>query len=114
MLQLSGKSIIGFSRGASDTGAFHGFNPSNGEELEPAYYSASGKEIDAAAQLAGRAFGIYGRTSGKNRGVFLRKVAGSIQGLGEMLVARASQETGLPPARIKTETARTCFQLRLF
>ena len=114
MFQLLGKSIIGFSRGASDTGAFHGVNPSNGEELEPTYYSAAGKEVDAAAQLASSASGVYGRTSGKDKGVFLRKIAERIEGLGEMLVARASQETGLPAARIKTETARTCFQLRLF
>jgi len=114
MLGLTGKSIIGFSRGASDTGAFHGVNPSNGEELEPTYYSATGKEVEAAAQLASSAFEIYRHTRGKDKGVFLRKVAESIEGLGEMLVARASQETGLPPDRIKTETARTCFQLRLF
>ncbi|HSV25384.1 MAG TPA: aldehyde dehydrogenase family protein, partial [Xanthobacteraceae bacterium] len=114
MLRLTGKSIIGFSRGASDTGAFHGVNPSSGEELEPTYYSATGKEVEAAAQLASSAFEIYGRTRGKDKGLFLRKVVESIEGLGEMLVARASQETGLPPARIKTETARTCFQLRLF
>src|SRR5205807_9690963 len=45
---------------------------------------------------------------------FLRKIAENIESLGDELVTRATQETALPPARIKTETARTCNQLRLF
>ena len=114
MFQLSGHSIIGFSRGASDAGVFRAINPSTGEELEPAYHSASADEVDRAAQLAHKAFETYSRATGKDKAALLRKVAENIDSLGEELVIRASAETGLPTARIKNETGRTCNQLRLF
>src|SRR2546426_827501 len=109
-----GKSIIGFRRGASDFEAIHAINPSTGEAIGPAFCSATSEEVDKAAQLAGKAFSLYSRTGGKQRAAFLRKIAESIERLGDELVTRATQETALPPARIKTETSRTCNQLRLF
>jgi len=112
--QLSGKSIVGFRRGASDGDPIHAINPATSEELEPAYHSASRGEVDEAARLASKAFETYACVSGKNKAIFLRKIAENIEILGDELVARATQETALPPARIKTETARTCNQLRLF
>jgi alpha-ketoglutaric semialdehyde dehydrogenase len=113
-MQLLGKSIIGFARGASNNGAFHGVDPSSGAELGPTYYSASAEEVDFAARLANEAFAAYGRVAGKDKAAFLRKIAENIESLGDALVTRATQETGLPEARIRTETARACFQLRLF
>src|SRR2546428_8566877 len=111
---LSGKSIIGFRRGASDGDVIQTINPVTGEKLCPTYHSASPQEVDEAAQLASKAFWTCARLSGKNKAFFLRKIAENIESLGDELVARATQETALPPARIKTETARTCNQLRLF
>ena len=113
MTQLSGKSIIGFRRGASD-GAIHAINPVTGEELCPTYYSASLEEVDEAAQLASKAFETFARVSGKDKAIFLRKIAENIEDLSDELVERATQETALAAPRIKTETARTCHQLRLF
>src|SRR5882762_11193592 len=107
MLQLTGKSIIGFTRSASNGGAFNGVDPSTGAELEPAYYSATAAEVDTAAQLADRAFASYGRVPGKDKAALLRKIAENIESLGDVLGTRATQETGLPAARTKTETART-------
>jgi len=112
--QLSGKSIIASRRGASDIGPIHAINPATGERLCPTYYSASLQEVDEAAQLAGKAFSFYSLTCGKQRAAFLRRIAENIESLGDELVTQATQETALPPARIKTETARTCHQLRLF
>src|ERR1700738_4101587 len=114
MSQLSGQSIIGFSRGAPAADAFHAINPSTGEDLPPAYHSASSDEVDRAAQLAHKAFETYSRATGKDKAAFLRKVAENIDTLGDELVVRATAETGLPTARIKNETGRTCNQLRLF
>ncbi len=113
-MKLSGKSIVGFRRGASDGDPIHAINPATSEELEPAYHSGSAEEVDEAARLASKAFETYPRVSGKNKAIFLRKIAKNIESLGDELVTRATQETALPPARIKTETARTCNQLRLF
>ena len=101
-------------RSESETKEFHGVNPATGETLEPAYRSASLEEVDAAARSAADAFEIYGQSTGKKKGAYLRQIAENLESLGENLVARATQETGLPAARIKTETARTCNQLRLF
>jgi NADP-dependent aldehyde dehydrogenase len=114
MSQLSGNSIVGFSRGTLGAGAFHGFNPSSGEELAPEYHSARADEVNRAAQLAGKAFETYSRATGRDKAAFLRKVARNIECLGDELVTRATAETALPDARIKNESARTCNQLRLF
>ena len=113
-LKLSGISIIGFSRGETAGGTFHGIDPSTGEELAPAYHSASSAEVDHAAQLANKAFEIYRRSSRKTRAALLRKIAENIESMGDTLVTRATEETALPAARIQGERARTCFQLRLF
>ena len=94
--------------------AFRATNPATGKELEPTYYSADAEETEHAVQLAASAFSGYSGTSGKIKGALLRKVAEQIEALGDDLVARAVEETALPPARIKNETARTSFQLRMF
>ena len=82
--------------------------------LSPVIISASSGEVDQAAQLASEAFSSYSQTSGAERARFLRKIAENIEGLGDLLITRAIQETGLPEGRIRTETGRTCGQLRLF
>jgi alpha-ketoglutaric semialdehyde dehydrogenase len=114
MFQLTGKSIIGFARGTSHARRFHGVDPSNGKQLVPAYYSASSDEVDRAAQLAAKAFEIYGQATSKDKAVFLHKIAGNIEALGDELIERATTETALPTARIRNEIARTSNQLRLF
>src|SRR6266496_1696217 len=113
MSQLSGQSIIGFSRTTSHASPFHGVDPSNGTQLLPPYYSASSDELDRAAQLAGKAFEIYRRAPGRDKAAFLRKIADNIESLADELVTRATAETALPAARIRNEIARTCFQARV-
>lgn len=111
---LTGKSLIG-TRDASGVGEpFRAFDPTTGQELQPTFSSASGEEIDAAVHLAAEAFGSCQRTSGRERGALLRKIAGNIEAVSAELVDRAGRETALPQARLQSETARTCGQLRLF
>ena len=88
MPELSGKSIIGFTRGDSDVDSFHAIDPTNSESLPPAYHSASSEELDAAVQLAGEAFETYGRATGKQKASLLRTIAEKIESLGDELVAR--------------------------
>ena len=114
MAQLSGKSIIGFQRSSSEDGPFHGIDPRTGQKLDPTYYSADEVEVDQAVQLANRAFEIYRESTGRIKGLFLRQIAENIEALGDHLVTRAVAETALRAARIRTETLRTCNQLRLF
>lgn len=114
MRDLKGTSIIGFRRGAENGGTLRGFNPVTGEDLSPAYHQASSAEVDQAAQLAHAAFAIYSQTTGVERARFLRRIAENIEALSDELIARANAETGLPEPRLRTETGRTCNQLRLF
>ena len=106
--------MIGFDRGALNGGTLHGFDPATGETLEPVYHSASPDEVEQAAQLAHAAFAIYSQTTGAERGRFLRRIAENIESLGDELIVRAKAETALPETRLRTETARTCNQLRMF
>ncbi|HEU4435789.1 MAG TPA: aldehyde dehydrogenase (NADP(+)) [Pyrinomonadaceae bacterium] len=114
MKNLTGTSIIGFRRGAENGGTLHGFNPATGEQLSPLYHAASSAEVDRAAQLAHMAFAAYSQTTGAERARFLRQIAENIEALGDELITRANAETALPELRLRSETARTCNQLRLF
>lgn len=114
MSELSGTSIIGFRRGAANGGTVHGVDPATGEKLPPVYHTASAAEVEESAHLAHAAFASYSQTTGTERARFLRQIAENIEAVGDELVARANSETGLPEGRLRTETARTCNQLRLF
>ena len=114
MKDLKGTSIIGFDRGALNGGTLQGFNPATGEDLPPIYHSASAAEVDRAARLAHAAFAAYSQTTGAERARLLRRIAENIETLGDELIIRASAETALSEPRLRTETARTCNQLRLF
>lgn len=113
-MKLTGRSIVGPQLGATSGKTLHATNPATGEQLEPVFYAASLEEVDRAASLAAAAFADYSRLPGKAKGKFLRRIAEAIEALGEEFISRAVQETALPAPRIKSETARTCFQLRLF
>ncbi|HEV3219055.1 MAG TPA: aldehyde dehydrogenase (NADP(+)) [Candidatus Acidoferrales bacterium] len=113
-MDLKGKSFIGWASGADGGKKFTAVNPATNSALEPAYTSASTEEADRAAQLAAQAFTSYSKLSGKEKAVFLRAIAKGLEGIADLLVVRVNQEAGLPDARIRSETARTVFQLRLF
>ena len=113
-MQLTGRSIIGYTRGAGGGATLRAVGRDSGEAMGPDYGSASDEEVDKAAQLAAAAFLEYGRMPGQRRAVFLRLVAEKIEAIGEPLVARATAETALPAARIQAETGRTSNQLRMF
>lgn len=112
--KISGLSIIGNSRGTQTGDGFRAFDPSTGESVEPAFYSATIDELEQAAQLADQARIIFGGTSGRERAALLRRIADNIEALGDDLIHRASLETALPNQRFEGERARTCGQLRMF
>ena len=76
--------------------------------------SATGKDLDRAAELAAAAFANYSRFSGAQRAKVLRHIATRIENLGDKLIARTVQETALSIDRVRGELGRTCNQLRLF
>jgi NADP-dependent aldehyde dehydrogenase len=111
---LAGHSIINGEPKQGSTASFSGIDPATDEQLDPAYSSASLSDLEHAARLAEEAFVIYSRTSGQQRGRFLRHIAEGLEGIAADVLARANKETALPEARLKGELARTANQLRLF
>ena len=114
VMNLVGRSMVGFSVGADTGTPFRAQNPTSGEFLEPRFFSTTPQEVDHAAHLAHEAFAVYSRKSGREKAAFLRKIAASIEAIADDLVERAGQETALPKARLQGEVARTCGQLNLF
>lgn len=113
-MPLTGKSILGYASADPRGQSFRATNPATGESIQPQFYSASVEDVNRAALLAERAFADWSRASGKTKAALLRKIAEKIESLGDELTARVTEETALPAPRVKSETARTCFQLRLF
>jgi 2,5-dioxopentanoate dehydrogenase len=114
MTRLAGRSLIGFREGRGSGKPLYATNPTTGQQLQPGFIPATEQEVELAAQLAAQAFETYRHTSGRERGAFLRTIAAKIESIAAEIVERAGRETALPPARLQSETARTCQQLRLF
>ena len=114
MTKIAGRSLIGFREGSGSGAPLYASNPTTGKHLEPGFIPATNEEMDLAVRLASDAFAAYSRTTGRERGAFLRSIAAKIESISAEIVARAGQETALPQARLQGETARTCAQLRLF
>ncbi len=112
--ELTGRSLLGFREGAGTGEALYAANPATGERLQPGFIPATSEEVDLAVRLAADAFNVYQRASGRERGAFLRTIAKKIESNAGDIIERAGLETALPQARLQSETARTCAQLRLF
>src|SRR5438045_4054300 len=107
-------SIIGFSTASAGKDNFYAQDPQRGKRIEPPFSPAKLADVDAAVALAEKAFAEYSNCSGEVKGKFLRQIASNIQKIEGEIVERAALETALPPARLKSETARTVGQLQLF
>jgi NADP-dependent aldehyde dehydrogenase len=112
--KISGRSLIGFRQGSRSREPHYATDPTTGQHLEPGFIAPTIEEVELAVQLAADAFPLYSRTSGKERAKLLRKIAENIEAITPDIVERAGKETALPQARLQSETARTCGQLRLF
>ena len=117
-MDINGRSLIGgeLLLGAPEavSGAFRAINPATGDWLAPPFESAGAAEVDRACALAAQAFDTFRETSLGGRAALLEAIADRIEGLGDWLILRAMQESGLPRPRLEGERGRTCGQLRLF
>ena len=113
-MKLSGKNIIGGSLSGEGSITFQAENPATGSKLEPGFHEASEKEIWSAIENAASAFQVYRNVSGRRRAEFLEAIGEAITALGDELIVRCMEETGLPEARLKGERGRTVTQLKLF
>ncbi|HHW32637.1 MAG TPA: aldehyde dehydrogenase (NADP(+)) [Paracoccus solventivorans] len=82
----------------------------------PAHEFSSGTPdlVDRACQAAEAAFWDYGYSSREDRARFLDAIAEEIEARAAAITEIATQESGLPEARLQGERGRTTGQLRLF
>ncbi|HTY87939.1 MAG TPA: aldehyde dehydrogenase (NADP(+)) [Candidatus Acidoferrum sp.] len=113
-MNLHGQNFVGDQLRAGTGEPFRAVNPLGNTPLEPAFATAGEKEVDDVMALAETAFESFRETTGEQRAAFLERVADEIMALGDDLLIRANQETGLPEARLIGERARTVNQLKLF
>ena len=113
-LELSGVSLVAGQMPERRGAEFRGINPVTGSPLDPFYYSATGADIENAAESAASAFGVFSGISGKRRAALLRRIAEKLAERGSSITDRANLETGLPLPRLQGELARTTGQLKLF
>ena len=113
-MDLTGQQIIGQSRSAEGSDTFTATNPATGDTLPVEFRHATSNELNRACDLADAALVELARKTPEERAAFLDKVAEAIMDLGDTLIARAHDETGLPEARYQGERGRTCNQLKMF
>ena len=111
---LTGANLIGNADVAATGAAFQATDPATGSALQPVYHDATADDVARAATLAWAAYNSYRHTSFEIRASFLESIADGIDALGSALTERVHAETGIPPARVQGETARTTGQLRMF
>jgi len=75
---------------------------------------ATADHVNSACDAAEDAFWSYAETSRDERAVFLHAIADEIEARAAAITDIATQESGLPQARIEGERGRTTGQLRLF
>jgi alpha-ketoglutaric semialdehyde dehydrogenase len=113
-MNINGEMIIGASIVRGAAGTVRAYNPGTKQELEPAFGLATSDDLARACLLADAAVEPYRALSLEERANFLETIAQRILDLGPALIERASQESGLPTARLEGERGRTVGQLRLF
>ncbi|MQR01910.1 aldehyde dehydrogenase (NADP(+)) [Glaciimonas soli] len=113
-MSITGNMLIGQYAVHGTERTFRAIDPATNEKIAPDFGAGGTKEVDQACNLAQQAFDIYRETTLEQRAQFLEEIANNILAIGPELITRASQESGLPAARLEGERGRTVGQLRLF
>ena len=111
---MNGKNIIASEYVTTDGEDLKALNPATGAELQGEFSKAGANEVNEALKSATAAFQIYRNLNKDKKATFLNTIADEIAALGEELITRASNESGLPLPRLQGELGRTTGQLRLF
>jgi NADP-dependent aldehyde dehydrogenase len=113
-MNLHGNNFVGDQLSPGSGEMFYAMNPAGGSRLEPGFHAAGEKEVNGAMDLAQAAFASYRQTTNEQRAIFLERIADEIMALGDALILRAREETGLGEARLVGERARTVNQFKMF
>jgi 2,5-dioxopentanoate dehydrogenase len=114
LMPLQGKNYLGYALSAQGSSTFQSYVPAQHTYLPEAFHSATADEVETAMQLAERAFEAFAQVPAARRADFLVAIAEEITALGDELLERAHQETGLPLGRLQGERGRTVNQLLHF
>lgn len=114
MTSIQGKNYIGYALSAEGDRQFKAYAPASDSFLPEPFQCANAGEVDRAMELANQAFDSYSQVPASRRADFLIAITEEITALGDQLLERANQETGLPLARLQGERARTINQLTQF
>lgn len=113
-MEIQGKNIIGYSLSADNGHTFQSYMPASDSYLPETFHTATLEEVNRTMELAEKAFYEYAAIPAARRADFIVAITEEIMNLGDALLERASQETGLPIARLTGERARTITQLMQF
>jgi alpha-ketoglutaric semialdehyde dehydrogenase len=111
---LTGHSLIAGQPVVGEGKTAFGFNPATNEQLAPAYTLITDEQLKTATSAAAEAYPSFSTLDPHTHAGCLEAIADNIEAIGEELIIRAGQETGLPATRLQGERARTAAQLRLF
>ena len=111
---LTGSNFVDgrLSRDGNDT--YSAVSPLGQHSLPCKFHNATENEISQAVTAAATAFTQFRRQPVSVRADFLRDIGSEIEALGERLIERSHEETGLPLPRLRNERARTVDQLGKF
>src|SRR5471032_3582643 len=114
ILAISGDAWINGQAVRGTQASFQAFDPAQGVEIGPDFYTVDSSQIDQTCRAAHAAFDPFRATSNAQRADFLEAIGAQILALGDALIVRAMAESGLPRARLEGERGRTVGQLKLF
>lgn len=114
MMNIEGKNVIGFSNLSNGTVGIWAINPTTGDPIPPLFFKSTPQECEKAVALAAEAFATYRKMNREKKSAFLDQIAIEIEEMGDTLLDRYTQESGLPRGRAEGERARTVAQIRLF
>jgi alpha-ketoglutaric semialdehyde dehydrogenase len=113
-MQILGESLIGQKAVHGTNGSIRATDAASGAPLEPAFGGVTAADLEEACALAWQAADIYRELPLDTRATFLETIAQNILDIGDALIERCVQESGLPRGRIEGERGRTVGQLRMF
>lgn len=113
-MRIESRNRIGFDFSEGSGQTLQGINPVSNTMIPDRFFIATTDDVDVAMQKAQKAFQSFSSIGWEERAAFLESIADEMEAFGDVLVNKASEETGLPTARIVGERGRTTGQLRMF
>lgn len=112
-MAITGAILVG-AQERMGAATFEAIDPATGQPLGPVFHEAGSDDVADACALAAAAAPAFGALAPEDRARFLDAIAAAIVAIGDDLIVRTMQESGLPRARLEGERGRTVGQLKLF